>query len=764
MSLVPDTIVSLAEDDTIGSGKNIVAGASVNITKSTGGSASIFSDAAGTSAISLPTVTDSSGELKFWIATGLYVYTVGGKSYNVNLTEKNDFVVETFADLATTPATTAGMIVYTKQHTSGGLGGKLFQDTAGTVTNNGVTLINNTVTAGRHWKAIGYDNLSPLDFGAIGDGVNDDTAAIQAWFDFGIGGKSPRKTYKTTNTAFITSDNVIYDFGGSTINNQAGSMYAVVMVTDDIVGNTEADLINVMNTLHYGNEIKNSIVKNLVITMSPTSGSGSNLGAGIVYGNNCVFENIVVTQTNGNGFEIRNSTNCGLKRAVLTPRTYGMFNFMTRDCYAEHVYVSGSARGIITKQSQAGASVNFRAYRCIVENLTNTLYYTVGGEWKERDLTDPIYQFGQEIVSDVHYDHCIFRSSSAAVKVDLSFWATRFLYSNCVFYSATAAAGINAGLSGNQITAKSGTVDTSGVNVTYVSGDNFAGQTAGTPMVINGVTYTIQSRTSDTAIVLTASAGVQSGVAYSIAADVQGKNHVFDSCFFISGSTVGAVGCSIGADSVFDSCTFNGSYQRAVRASSGYNPTVSIKSSIFDVSYEGTAAVDLALISAQSSTVLRVSDCEIKATAKAGSGVLLSIIYNADIADGNEITVTGSSTYTAYPVTISVGTAKDNEIIANGFNAIDGITINDAALVHDNKLTHDGTSTGTARAIYGASGSVQVKDIFDNKFYGWDSNSTGVLGNNVQYPIYADEAAAVVGGLDSGRFYTSSDGIMRVKA
>lgn len=165
MSLVPDTIISLAEDDSIGGGKNIVAGASVNITKITGGSASIFSDSAGSSAISLPTVTDSSGELKFWIAAGQYIYTVAGENYNVNISEKNDFVVETFADLATTPATTAGMIVYIKQHTSGGVGGGYFQDTAGTITNDGGTLINNSATAGRHWKAINYANITPEMFG-----------------------------------------------------------------------------------------------------------------------------------------------------------------------------------------------------------------------------------------------------------------------------------------------------------------------------------------------------------------------------------------------------------------------------------------------------------------------------------------------------------------------------------------------------------------------------------------------------------------------
>lgn len=87
--------------------------------------------------------------------------------------------VETFAALATTPATTAGMVVYTKQHTGSGLGGGYFQDVFGTVTNNGGTLINNSATPGRHWRAINYLNTTPQMFGAYANGVADDTIACQ---------------------------------------------------------------------------------------------------------------------------------------------------------------------------------------------------------------------------------------------------------------------------------------------------------------------------------------------------------------------------------------------------------------------------------------------------------------------------------------------------------------------------------------------------------------------------------------------------------
>jgi hypothetical protein len=60
-----------------------------------------------------------------------------------------------------------------------------------------------------------------------------------------------------------------------------------------------------------------------------------------------------------------------------------------------------------------------------------------------------------------------------------------------------------------------GTVNTSGTNVTWVSGGTFPSDAAGTHITINGTLYTIASVTSSTALVLTSSAAIQSAVAYA---------------------------------------------------------------------------------------------------------------------------------------------------------------------------------------------------------------------------------------------------------
>lgn len=60
-----------------------------------------------------------------------------------------------------------------------------------------------------------------------------------------------------------------------------------------------------------------------------------------------------------------------------------------------------------------------------------------------------------------------------------------------------------------------GTVNTVGTAVTYVSGTQFSGAWAGQSITINAVVYTISSVTDATHLVLTATAGSQSGVAFS---------------------------------------------------------------------------------------------------------------------------------------------------------------------------------------------------------------------------------------------------------
>jgi parallel beta-helix repeat protein len=192
MSLVPYNLTALAEDDLVGGGKNIIAGASVNILKVLGGTAQIYSDEAGTSLITLPTVTDENGELKFFIEAGSYIFVINGVSYRVDVVSKKNAIttVATFADLVTTPAE-AGQIVETLGYTTAGVGNLKYRATSGTP--SALRTESESATANVYWKAFDYEYLTPYHVGY--DGSTTPHLFIQYALDTGADVHLPADEY-----------------------------------------------------------------------------------------------------------------------------------------------------------------------------------------------------------------------------------------------------------------------------------------------------------------------------------------------------------------------------------------------------------------------------------------------------------------------------------------------------------------------------------------------------------------------------------------
>lgn len=167
MSLVPYKITALPRLDP--TGLNVIPYASVSVlNRGTGTFSTLKTDSSGATPLSNPFLCDVNGEREFWVAGGNYSISVsGGQSWDISINGESDITfINTFVDLGVTPSSSSGVIVYLKEHTSGGVGGDYFQDFSGTIVNDGGTQINNTASPGRHWKRISYSRVNPEMFGA----------------------------------------------------------------------------------------------------------------------------------------------------------------------------------------------------------------------------------------------------------------------------------------------------------------------------------------------------------------------------------------------------------------------------------------------------------------------------------------------------------------------------------------------------------------------------------------------------------------------
>lgn len=158
---------------------DIIPNAVITVVTLGGSPATIYSDNGVTPYPTNQVTTDSQGEFSFYAANGRYSYSIAAANY----------VTETYTDFLLFDPADAGAVDST--------------DVSYTATGTGAVL--------RNVSAKLNESVSVKDFGAVGDGVTDDTAAIQAAIDSLVTGGTvvlPTGVYKTTSTLTLNVEGV----------------------------------------------------------------------------------------------------------------------------------------------------------------------------------------------------------------------------------------------------------------------------------------------------------------------------------------------------------------------------------------------------------------------------------------------------------------------------------------------------------------------------------------------------------------------------
>jgi hypothetical protein len=208
------------------------------------------------------------------------------------------------------------------------------------------------------------DTVSVKDFGAVGDGVTDDTAAIQAALDTGSKVSFPDGTYNISSSLILKTDGQTLE-GQSKLNTvieATNSAFDMIIVGDSSVDVTGAATRTTIRNLYIKGQPSTTCgVKYLTTPTDNATWNDASKG--------CMMENVRITGVGaGEGLSVGSWSNNFYSVEIWDCLEGARFGFSANNIGSYGFYISGCTNaGLIVDATGSGVSSNLNFYNSVVQ-------------------------------------------------------------------------------------------------------------------------------------------------------------------------------------------------------------------------------------------------------------------------------------------------------------------------------------------------------------------------------------------------------------